>query len=864
MQKDITFGLWLRQRRRLLDLTQQELAERAGCARITLRRIEASELTPSKQLAALLLTVVGIPSTEQEPWIRFARGRSGMPSLDGWPGSPPLSSTNLPAALTTFIGREKELAELRELLHKRRLVTLTGAGGVGKTRLSLEIGRLVNSAFGDGVWLVELAPLNDPALLPQTVAAIFGVTATPFLPVTEVLINFLRPKTTLLILDNCEHMVDACAHLADNLLKRCPNLALLTTSREALGILGEATYRVPSLRLPDPDEVLAQFREFAALTLFEERAQLVQSAFKLTLDNVTAVVQICSQLDGIPLAIELAAIHVNLFSPAEIARQLAQRFDLLAGGSRTALPRQQTIRASIDWSWDLLNTEEQILLQRLAIFSGGWTLESAHAVCSDLILDSRQIDPLVAQLVRKSLVMVKQSAGQETRYSFHEVVRQYALEKLLETGDEEIFRQRHIVYFVALTENAEPQLHSAEQALWLERLVSELPNLRAALEAALPQDPESATRIAAALGWFWFHRGLLDEGRHWLDSVLSAYQPALLEGPSPRADRAPYFTKALYGAGLLAHYQGDYAGARELLERSLAMSLAHENQSGVASALFLLGAGYIWQGDFATADKRLVESTALLRNSGPTWELAQSLNGQGFLLLAHGEYTKARSLLEEGLAYGRESGDRYGLSMLLANLGTLAYQQGDLQQGEALLEESLAAAREIGDPTVIGWATKELGHIARYQGDYARATELYQAVLEESRVAGLTTGVADMLRALGDSAARTGAVEQARPLLQESLALFQGQGDMRDVLYCLNSFAVLAAANNAWPLAVKFLGFVHSQLSGMAIVLPPIDRDIFDQLIVQARQKLDTHTFEATWHAGCELSMEQAIMLGLQ
>ena len=342
---------------------------------------------------------MGISKSNLEDWILFARGQAGFPVQEQTHTVPPLK-TNLPAQLTSFIGREKEQAETIQLIQKHRLVSLIGMGGLGKTRLSIALGESLLKDFPDGVWMVELAPIADPGLVPQTVAAIFGVNATPSLSVTQVLINFLRAKNALLILDNCEHLLDASAQLTDVLLKNCPNLKILTTSREPLGILGEASYQLSSLGLPNPAKLLDTYRDFASVRLFEERAQLVKTDFSLTMENASFVAQICSRLDGIPLAIELAAVQVNQLSVEEIASQLDEAFQILTGGSRTALQRQQTIRASIDWSWNLLVDHEQILLRRLSVFAGGWTIDAALSVCGD----ENTIKSLMGQLVRKSLV----------------------------------------------------------------------------------------------------------------------------------------------------------------------------------------------------------------------------------------------------------------------------------------------------------------------------------------------------------------------------------------------------------------------------------------------------------------------------
>src|SRR5919106_6367673 len=371
MQEEISFGIWLRKQRRALDLSRQAFAAQVGCAEVTLRRIEAGTLKPSKELAQILLERLGIPETERPQWISFARGLAAFPLRSTPSSNKPI--TNLPASLTTFIGREKEQSDVIRLITKHRLVTLTVSGGVGKTRLSIKVGERVLGNYADGVWLGELASLSNPALIAQTFAALFGLTAQSTISFTDLLINFLRAKSILLIVDNCEHLLDGCARFIDTLLKSSPHLKILATSREPLGITGEAIYLVPSLELPDLQQVIDTFRDFESVHLFEERAQLAQFDFSLTLENAASVAQICQRVDGIPLAIELAAAKVGILSTEQIAKQLDESFNVLTGGSRTALPRHQTLRASMNWSWGLLTEAEQTLMRQLSVIAGGWT-----------------------------------------------------------------------------------------------------------------------------------------------------------------------------------------------------------------------------------------------------------------------------------------------------------------------------------------------------------------------------------------------------------------------------------------------------------------------------------------------------------
>ncbi|MDQ2692060.1 MAG: helix-turn-helix domain-containing protein, partial [Chloroflexota bacterium] len=387
--RDISFGEWLRQRRRIRDLTQQELADEAGCARITLRRIESGGLKPSKELADILLEKLGIPGPERPGWVLFARGLAGFPDTSAPIAFQKERNTNLPIAITSFIGRENDIERVERRLAEHRLVTLTGAGGIGKTRLSQEVGRQVLQAYPDGVWFMELASLSDPALVPQTVAGVFGIQARSDRPLIEGLIQYLRTKAALLILDNCEHLLDACAQISEQLLKKCPGLKILATSRESLGILGEALYPVHVLTTPDikTAELPDALSDYESIRLFEERAQLAVMDFAVTPQNMLSIAQICARLDGIPLAIELAAARVHTFSPGQILFQLEDRFQWLGSRNSSEPLKHQSLQASMDWSWGLLSEPEQIFMRQLSVFAGGWTLEAAEVVWESSAVD---------------------------------------------------------------------------------------------------------------------------------------------------------------------------------------------------------------------------------------------------------------------------------------------------------------------------------------------------------------------------------------------------------------------------------------------------------------------------------------------
>ena len=495
------FGLWLKRRRRALDLTQEAMAQQIGCALVTLRKIETGERRPSKPILERLAAILSIPPAEQPAFMAYARSvypddapspHSAAPhtatsdSADHTPWQRSERSArrdNLPLQLTSFIGREREIADVRRRLSETRLLTLTGSGGAGKTRLALEAAAGLLSDFVDGVWWVELASLTDPALVPQAVGAALGLRDEAKRPLLDQLGDHLCGKRLLLVLDNCEHLIAACAICADVLLRATPELRILVTSREPLAIAGETTYRVPSLQVPDPEHLPppAALAQCESVRLFVERGVAVLPGFTVTEDNSPALGEICMRLDGIPLAIELAAARIKVLSVEELRARLGDRLRVLTGGSRIALPRHRTLRATLDWSYGLLAEPERILLRRLAVFAGGWTLEAAEAVCGGDGLPEAEVLDHLASLVDKSLVILEWR-GDAGRYGMLETVRQYATERSVESGETDRLQQKHASFFLELAEQAEPKLFGPEQDAWFARLEAEHSNLRAALE----------------------------------------------------------------------------------------------------------------------------------------------------------------------------------------------------------------------------------------------------------------------------------------------------------------------------------------------------------------------------------------------
>jgi predicted ATPase/DNA-binding SARP family transcriptional activator len=552
--------------------------------------------------------------------------------------SMPAQATNLPGLLTSFIGREKEMSEVTRLLSTCRLLTLVGADGCGKTRLALQVAAGQLKDYTDGVWLAELAGLADAALVPQEVGSVLGVREQPDRPLLETLVDFLRSRHLLLVLDNCEHLLDACASLVKSLVQQCPRLHILATSRQALGLAGETAWRVPSLLTPDPEHLPAFERllEYDAVRLFLERAATSRPGFVLTPQNALAVVRISHRLDGIPLALELAAVRVKVLAVEQIADRLDNALALLTAGSRAAPPRQQTLRATLDWSHALLNEREQALFRRLSVFVGGWVLEAAEEVCAGEYIAARDVLDLLAELVDKSLVVMEEQ-GAQARYRLLEIVRQYGLEKLREADELAAVQQRHALWYLKL---AETEPRSVERMRWLEQLETEHENVRAVLQWALESgEVVYGLRLAGALWRFWDVHGHLSEGRRWLQALLAS------EGHVPAQVRA----KALRSAGLLALNQSDYEQARALLEESLALYRELGDQEGTAWVLNNIGNVALDQGDYERAVALYQESLACYRELDDKDGISRALNNLAIVAAYQEEYDRSLSLFEESL-----------------------------------------------------------------------------------------------------------------------------------------------------------------------------------------------------------------------
>jgi non-specific serine/threonine protein kinase len=755
---------------------------RAVIARCLAKDPAARYQTPRQLVKALQAALSELPppsSTLLQP-AQVATQAASSPTLElGSATSTP--RTNLPAALTSFVGRERARVEVMRLLNTSRLLTLTGAGGAGKTRLALEVASDLVPAYSGGVWLVELAALTDARLVIGAIANALGVAE-------DKLIDELHPRRLLLVLDNCEHVIQACAQATDQLLRACPDLRILCTSREPLAKSGETTWRVPSLETPD------------AVRMFVQRAHAAQPDFELTERDAPTVAQICQRLDGIPLAIELAAARVSLLSIDDIHARLDDRFQLLAAGSRTALPRHRTLRATLDWSYDLLNPAEQRLFERLSVFAGSFTLESALAV-AEADLDT------LGHLVDKSLVV-----AQSSRYRLLETMREYAAERLSNTCDHLRIRSAHRGWYLALAQQAEPELQGQRQELWLERLDHEHDNFRAALAESAAVDDDGGLQLASALLRFWEVRGHLAEGRGWLKRLLAR------SGGSPKA-RA----RALGAAGVLASRQGDFAGAAALYSQALSVFGELDDQLGIARSLQGLGVQVQAQGDSARATALYEQSQVIYRALGDRRGIGQALNNLAYLALGLGQAERATELLSECIEVWREVGDRRFEALAMYNLADAARLLGDRARSEALFERSGELFRLVGDRRMLAFALDQLANLA--------------ALAHESL---------------------------ALHLHREALAILQDIGDRSGVAVCLEGLAGLFAQVAQGQRAVRLLGYAEALREAINAPNPPARKDAYARLVAAARASLESASrFEAEWTIGRGLRSEDAISLAL-
>jgi len=758
----------------LLSLTTQELVRDQLPPDVELRDLGERRLKDLfKPERVFQLMAPGLPS--EFPPLR---------TLEGHPN-------NLPLQPTLLVGREGEVAEVAERLggEEVRLLTLTGPGGTGKTRLALQAGADLLEEFDDGIFFVSLATITDPELVPSTIAGSLGLRESAGQSLTETLEGYLHHKHLLLILDNFEQVLEG-APLVGELLGTCPEFKVLATSRIPLRLYGEQEYPVPPLELPDLVRLppLERLTQYEAVRLFVERAKAVKPDFEVTNESAPAVAEICIRLDGLPLAIELAAARTKLLPPQALLIRLGNRLKLLKGGARNLPARQQTLRATIDWSYDLLTEEEKTLFGRLSVFSGGHTVEAAEAVCDpEGDLDALEV---VGSLLEKSLLRQEEVVGGESRFVMLETVHEYARERLEKSGEAEELKRRHAAYFVALAEEAHPELKGQDQLEWLQRLEAEHDNTRTALSWALRQEKvELGLRLAGALQRFWWTRGYDSEGRRWLEGALA------MDGRGSIESRA----MALAGVGSLASHQGDFDRAEEALVEGLELLVGELTERTEAKLLLLLTLGSVAleREDYGKATRLFEESLALSREAGNDWGLARSVMSLATVIHEQGDLERTIELFEEGIDLFRERGDKVGLAGCLINLGLAVYSGGDLGRASKLTEEGVGLWRElgVGADTAVGLCN--LGWMALVQKDFGKATDCYEESLRLAWDTGMEPVVLTTLEGYACLAGAQGEAQRAARLWVAAQTIQEARNIPRDTYWLAEAdFRISAVRSN--------------------------------------------------------------------
>jgi predicted ATPase/DNA-binding XRE family transcriptional regulator len=824
MSQVSSFGQWLRQRRKTLDLTQEQLADRLGCSPNTIRKIELGTRKPSRQIAELLAQCLNVPTDQYEALVQFARGgpsTQDAAQLLRLALSP--HPTNLPTPLTTFVGREEDIAAIKGLLLSKsvRLLTLTGPPGIGKTRLAVQTATESVDKFKDGVFFVALAPVSDPDAVPDAIAKSLGVKEAITGGLLDSLVQHLRTKHLLMLLDNFEQVMEA-APFVGQLLKLCPHLSVLTTSREALHLHGEQQFAVPPLALPATDlhrdpEALAHI---PAIELFVQRAQAVKFDFSLTTENADVVANICTRLEGLPLAIELAAARVKLLSLQEIASWLDSSFKLLAGGPRDWPLRQQTLWGAISWSYDLLNNEEQKLFRRLGVFVGGCTLPAVEAICN--ARDDLGVEVLdgIASLIDKSLLKPELAESQEpegtgeSRFWMLEMIREYALERLEESGEADELGRLHAEYHLVLAEAAEPELRSAGLEVSIAHLEREHDNIRAALSWTLEHhEIETGARLATSLMRFWEMHSHWREANRWIDRVLehrSELPPPLL-------------AKVLFTAGEWKWTRSDPNHARLFWDEAVALWRELGDEAGVLRTLLRLAGIAHTQANLDQAQSFYEESANLAQRMGDQASFSEALSGLGWVAHDRCDYPLATNLFEQSLVIERERGDTHDIAARLDNLGIVALHAGDVARAQPLFEQSLAIQRRLDDKNCMARSLRGLGGVALAQGDFAMAWQFFV----------------------------------------EALPLSVELDDNRSIAYCLEGLAGVAAVHQQAERAARMFGAAEALREAGDTPLLPGERVLYDQHLAMLRSVLPSEKFQAAWKVGRAMATKQAIEFAL-
>lgn len=881
-----TFGIWLKERRQNLDLTQNELARRVGCSLMLIRKIEAGERRPSKQIAALLALQLNIPLDEHADFARFARSsqiRFPLTEKSPW-RSLHQHLSNLPVPPAPLFGREQDIATIvRRIVHGHvRLLTYVGPPGVGKTRLAIACADQLLDHFDDGVFFIALAPLRDPDLLAATIARTLDIKEIAGQSFLKSLTQHLAGKRLLLVLDNFEQIVAAAPVIAE-LLTNCPWLYVLVTSRVSLHLRAERQFRVTPLALPpltSPDDS-QQLIQYSAVQFFVDRAHSAEPSFCLSAENASAIAQICAWLDGLPLAIELVATRVGTVPWSDLLAQVKQRFIVTTPSPQDLPTRHQSLRQALDWSYDLLDASERTLFARLAVFVGGCTAQAVEQVCGEL--------KALPQLVDQSLIRIE---GQ--RYWMLETIREYALERLEESGAADNVRERQASYFLDLAQSVKPELARPYQKAELDQLEHEHYNLRAALRWTLETgNTEKALELSGALWRFWRMRGYVSEGLQWLQAALN------LKPLKGNTSLTPGRAKVLLGAGWLQRDSGDFIAMKNCFEEGLQLCRQVEDAAQLAYALYSLGYANYFMGDHARGIQIIEESVALYRTLSAAPGIALPLNMLGRVAAGEGDYEHAQACFTESLQIEREWGTTFGAARILGSLGEVAIYRGDYAKAAAYLEEGQAILQELGEQQLYGWMLIKRGELAWRQGDLATARSFLETSLDLSREIGyqwntaytltymglvtLSEGDAERAQALCEDSLRLcrelkseedlvqaqkdlarvllqrGESARAEALYQESLGISAKRNYIPDIAECLEGLATLRGSQGAPLSAVRLFGAAEVLREKIGAPLPPVLIADYQHMLAALRAQLDEPTYAKTWAEGCALSPKQAI-----